>query len=52
MPSTKTLETQRVFENPDFDVISKQSQIRFLKTRVAELSEYEGVLGVDNETLG
>lgn len=52
MPSNKTLNVQKLLENPDFDVIDKQSQTRFLESRCKELLEYEGALGVDTETTG
>ena len=52
MPSSKTLQLVKDLQNPDFDYIHKVSQLKFMETRLEELTAHEGPLGVDTETTG
>lgn len=52
MPSDQRLQAQNSLENPDYDFIDSKRKVKLLNTRVEELSEYKGVLGVDTETTG
>ena len=52
MPSAQTIQTKKDLSNPDFDFVYKESQIPFMVSRLKELAQYEGWLGVDTETSG
>ena len=52
MPSTQAIQNKKDLSNPDFDFVYKESQIPFMVSRLKELAQYEGWLGVDTETSG
>ena len=52
MPSSQTIQNKRDLSNPDYDFIYKESQLHFMVTRLKELQEFNGWLGVDTETSG
>ena len=52
MPSSQTIQNKQVLSNPDFDFVYKESQIPFMISRLNELVDQGGWLGVDTETSG
>jgi len=52
MPSTQTLQNKRDLSNPDFDFVYKESQLHLMVSRLKQLQEFDGWLGVDTETSG
>ena len=52
MPSTQTLQNKVHLSNPDFDFVYKPSQLHLMVSRLKQLQDFDGWIGVDTETSG
>ena len=52
MPSPQTLQNNVRLSNPDFDFVNKVSRIPLMVSRLKELQNYDGWIGIDTETSG
>jgi len=52
MPSEKTLALHKALQNPDFDFIDSRSKSKMLATRIKQIAESGGIIGLDTETTG